>query len=76
MTIKRDIGCDATPGKRRYETNRFAIAAALRASRRSGLPLRVYRCSDCGGWHLTKRPEWHPSYGPKPKAVYASTASA
>lgn len=41
-------------GKKRRPTQIAAIAAAIRCSRR-GKPLRVYRCPDCGGWHLTSR---------------------
>lgn len=44
------MGC----GKRRHPNATAAIAAAIRCSKR-GRPLRVYRCPDCGGWHLTSR---------------------
>lgn len=47
--------------KRAYPTQRVAIRAALRASRRSGDRLRVYRCDQCPHWHLTS---WtHPATG-------------
>lgn len=46
-----------TCGKRHYPTEREAIRSALYASRKTGTPLRVYRCGICGGWHLTKRPK-------------------
>jgi hypothetical protein len=62
MAIKEVSAC----GKVRYTSEHKAIGAAIRSSRRGGLPLRVYQCPGCHGWHLTKRPVWHPSYGPKP----------
>ncbi|GAA1537106.1 hypothetical protein GCM10009788_44690 [Nocardioides humi] len=43
-------------GKNRYASQREAIRNALAASRKSGYALRVYRCSKCKGWHLTKKP--------------------
>lgn len=55
--IKRYQPC----GKARYATERQAIRVAMSSSRRSGLPLRVYRCPECKGWHLTKRPTWRPA---------------
>lgn len=42
------------PGKRRHTSQRAAIAAAIRLSR-NNVPLRVYRCPFCHGWHLTKQ---------------------
>lgn len=48
------MGC----GKTRYTHEKAAIRAAMGASRRSGLGLRVYRCPDCRGWHLTKKKSW------------------
>lgn len=42
-------------GKRRHTTQLAAIASALRCSARRGTPLRVYRCPNCGGWHLTSK---------------------
>lgn len=48
----------ATCGKDRYATNSHAIRVAIGASKRSGRPLRVYRCERCRGWHLTKRITW------------------
>lgn len=74
MTVKRKSECPATPRKKRYAVERHAISAVLRAARRSGLPLRVYRCPACHGWHLTKRRTWHPSYGPK--RAYAGGSSS
>jgi len=43
-------------GKRVRRTFTEAAAAALRLSRQRGYGLRAYRCPDCDGWHLTKRP--------------------
>lgn len=42
--------------KNRYRTERDALSTALRAMRRGAPPLWVYRCSLCGGWHLTSHP--------------------
>lgn len=42
-------------GKDRHPSEMSAISAALRASKRAGIPLRVYFCGDCKGYHLTKR---------------------
>lgn len=57
-------------GKTRYDSRDEARAAlagiqrrpdvALMNYLRSGkVPSRVYRCRECGGWHLTARKEWH-----------------
>lgn len=62
MAVTEVLAC----GKRRYVSELAALASATRSSRRSDTPLRVYECSGCRGWHLTARPVWHPSYGPKP----------
>jgi hypothetical protein len=40
--------------KRRFATEREADDAAYRA-RMEGRRLGIYRCSWCGGWHLTSR---------------------
>lgn len=40
--------------KDRYPSQRKAIAAAIQYSRR-GKALRVYRCGECHGWHLTSQ---------------------
>jgi hypothetical protein len=40
-------------GKVRHPNRRRAIGAAIRLSRRTGTPLRVYPCARCGGFHLT-----------------------
>ena len=48
-------------GKRRCATYEQAVAYLLWLARKSKDPLRVYECdgpTGCGGWHLTKRPEW------------------
>jgi hypothetical protein len=47
-----------TCGKRRHINELSAIAAAIRLSGARATPLRVYRCPDCAGWHLTKRRTW------------------
>ena len=54
MTITRH----QARGKSRYATKREAIRYAIASSKRSELPLRVYRCPTCKGFHLTKRAEW------------------
>jgi hypothetical protein len=41
-----------TSGKRRYETQRAAQAAA-EARQRTGIMLTAYQCRGCGDWHLT-----------------------
>lgn len=45
-------------GKRRCHTHAQAVAYALHLTRRCGHPLRVYRCDQCSGWHVTKRTTW------------------
>lgn len=47
--------------KHRYRDELDAIGAAIRCSAKRGTPLRVYRCPDCGDWHLTKRRTWVPA---------------
>ena len=43
--------------KRRYETEEEATRYAYKCMSHPGVPLlRVYRCSLCGGWHLTSAP--------------------
>jgi hypothetical protein len=42
--------CDAT-GKRSHASRK----AAKRACRKVGNRFRVYCCTHCGGWHITKR---------------------
>lgn len=39
--------------KRTYKHKREAIAACLRASKRTGRGFRVYPCKECHGWHMT-----------------------
>ncbi|AYN58528.1 hypothetical protein HOU70_gp47 [Arthrobacter phage Liebe] len=43
------------PAKGAY-ADEAAVSAALRRSRVSGLPIRVYPCP-CGAWHLTSKPD-------------------
>lgn len=46
-------------GKIRHATQRSAIRSAIASWFMSGgTPLRVYRCPDCSGWHLTSRKTW------------------
>jgi hypothetical protein len=49
-------------GKRRYETEdraRESLAAIHEEGPKSDkIPIRVYDCSICLGWHLTARPEF------------------
>lgn len=40
--------------KARYREERFAQKIANRRMWEGSPPLRVYGCSVCGGWHLTK----------------------
>jgi hypothetical protein len=42
--------CVEFPTKRRYSTQKDAETAILLVDRDN---LRAYRCSTCGGWHLT-----------------------
>lgn len=42
--------------KKTYPTYRAALKVLLRATRQRGTPLRIYPCSDCHGFHLTKQP--------------------
>lgn len=53
-------------GKAIYRTQAAAIGVALRASKRSGQALRIYRCPERPGWHLTKKRRWHDGPGPRP----------
>ena len=44
-------------GKKRYATKYEAERVAAHQKLENRAPnLRVYRCPDCGGWHLTKQP--------------------
>lgn len=62
MTVSQHRSC----GKVRYTSERTAIRRAIASSRRAGLALRVYRCPDCEGWHLTKKPTWTAAHWPQP----------
>lgn len=44
-------------GKKCYPTQRAAISAALRYSRKRGVALRVYPQAGCG-FHLTSKRKW------------------
>lgn len=45
-------GCLA---KKRYFTYKDANKVGKRATKRRGVPLRVYHCRWCNGYHLTKQ---------------------
>lgn len=64
-------------GKKSYPTERAAISIALRASKRSGTALRVYRCARCRAFHLTKKKQWLDTlpYEDRPDASSAGEAS-
>lgn len=61
-----DYGCDQS-GKRRYPSAHDAAQAVAKTAKR-GMKQRPYRCSSCGGWHLTHfmhetRPkDWHKNH--------------
>lgn len=40
--------------KATYTTYNHALGVLLRASRKSGDALRIYACTECHGFHLTK----------------------
>ena len=46
------------PAKRAYESE-TAVSHALRGSRRTGLPIRIYECP-CGALHLTRQKKFKP----------------
>lgn len=43
-------GCD---GKRKYRSEPLAVRQARRKQDLYGKPCDYYRCTVCGGWHLT-----------------------
>lgn len=43
--------------KIRYPTHRVAAWVSRNRLEASGVKLYQYRCSECDGWHLTKRPQ-------------------
>lgn len=47
--------CCKLSGKRRYATYTKAVRAAIGSSKSYGKPLRIYRCPDCGDYHLTSK---------------------
>lgn len=53
------VNCTDSRGrpKRRYATQYEAQNAADHGRATRGADLRVYECPECGGWHLTSRPE-------------------
>lgn len=44
--------------KLRYSSEEFARRIASRQTNASGWTLHVYRCPNCAGFHLTKRPQF------------------
>lgn len=50
-------------GKHRYPTWSAAVGPAVRSTQRAGRPMRIYRCPDCAGYHLTKRIKWEAATG-------------
>lgn len=56
--MSTSTGSCSTSGKRSYPDELRAIAAAIRCSAKRGVPLRVYECPSCHGWHLTRRKAW------------------
>lgn len=49
--------CPAS-GKHTHSTFEAAVPYALRRSRATGRPFRIYACPHCTGFHLTKRATW------------------
>lgn len=47
--------CWAAPGKRRYSSESQAVRSL--ENRRQSLPLRVYWCRACNGYHHTSQPK-------------------
>jgi hypothetical protein len=47
--------------KATYRTYNQALGVLLRASKKSGDALRIYKCAECNGFHLTKQRR-----GPRP----------
>lgn len=50
--------------KVRYRTSAEALDVLIRTARKPREQRREhrrYQCSSCGGWHLTSRPDLHPS---------------
>lgn len=41
--------------KLRYKSRIYAMCVAIHRVHEGSPPLRVYRCPQCGKWHLTKR---------------------
>lgn len=44
----------ATTGKTRYSTEDACYGPALRLSQLVGVPVRIYPCTACGSWHLSR----------------------
>lgn len=49
--------------KKRYDSEHEALNTADYGRSARGVDLRVYECSDCGGWHLTSRPAMGGGWG-------------
>jgi hypothetical protein len=47
--------CERFPDKKQYETEWEAQDAATAATKREGVTIRYYMCSDCNQYHLSKR---------------------
>lgn len=48
-------------GKARYPDHQAALGALRRIQRRNTrevVPVRIYDCALCRGWHLTSTPTW------------------
>lgn len=65
--VSNSYVCSRTPHKVRYLKADYAWIVGARQVKRVGTVLYIYHC-DCGGWHLTKTPE----YG----AILIDTAAA
>jgi predicted RNA-binding Zn-ribbon protein involved in translation (DUF1610 family) len=46
--------CETT-GKFSYQSKAHALSATLNRAVKGGQRLRVYKCPDCGFWHMTKQ---------------------
>lgn len=55
LAIRKQL--QACRRKRRYWRIAKALREAARVSKIVGIPLHVYHCLICSGWHLTKKPQ-------------------